>query len=264
MKHIVFYSGGICSWATAKRVISKNGKENVILLFADTKTEDEDLYRFLNDTKKAFDVELIKISEGRNVWEVFKDGKFLGNSKIAPSSRILKQQVSKKWVTKNFKPDECILYLGIDWTEIHRVESPKKNWFPYKVEFPMTEEPYLSKNDMFEMVISCGIKIPRLYEMGFSHNNCGGFCVKAGQAHFINLLKKIPERYKFHEEKEQEIRNFLKKDVSILRKTVNGERKNITLKELREEFEVKPQSIDMFDVGGCGCFANEEEENLGV
>ena len=50
MKHIVFYSGGLCSWATAKRVVEKHGKENVLLLFTDTLIEDEDLYRFISET----------------------------------------------------------------------------------------------------------------------------------------------------------------------------------------------------------------------
>lgn len=211
LKHIIFYSGGLCSYATADRVIKKYGKENVILFFIDTKKEDEDLYRFLDETVKDFDCEFINIADGRNVWEVMedenflgnsRDENFLGNSRVASCSKKLKQKISKKYIKKYFKPEDCILYLGLDWTEIHRIESPKRNWKPYNVEFPMTEEPYLSKKDMIKLVESKGIKIPRLYNMGFSHNNCGGFCVRAGQGHFINLLEKMPDRYKYHEDKE--------------------------------------------------------------
>lgn len=32
MKHIVMYSGGVGSWAAAKRVAEKHGTENLILL----------------------------------------------------------------------------------------------------------------------------------------------------------------------------------------------------------------------------------------
>ena len=49
MKHVVFFSGGACSYCTAKRVIENVGKENVVLLFTDTKIEDEDLYRFIDE-----------------------------------------------------------------------------------------------------------------------------------------------------------------------------------------------------------------------
>lgn len=255
MKHIIFYSGGLGSWMTANKVIQQYGKENIVLLFTDTMIEDEDLYRFLDETSQDFGIPVTRIADGRDVWEVFRDVKFIGNSRIAQCSHILKQKKSKQWIKENFKPDECILYLGIDWTEQHRKEAPTKNWFPYPVEFPLCEEPYINKIDIIKDLENRGIEIPRLYKKGFSHNNCGGFCVRAGQGHFITLLREMPERYKYHEEKEQEMREFLDRDdVSILTRTKNGIKENLTLKQLREEYERGGEQIDMFDIGGCGCF----------
>ena len=254
MKHIIFYSGGLGSWATANKVINKYGKENVELLFTDTLMEDEDLYRFLDDTEKDFGIEITRIADGRDVWEVFKDVRYLGNSRVAQCSHLLKQKKSREWIENNHKPDECVLYLGIDWTEEHRTHSPKKHWKPYKVEYPLCEEPYINKIDIIKELEKRGIKIPRLYDMGFTHNNCGGFCVRAGQGHFINLLKQMPERYEYHEKKEQQMIGFLGKDVSILTRQRNGVKENLTLRMLREEYENSPQQIDMFDIGGCGCF----------
>ncbi len=46
MKHIVNFSGGICSFWAAHRVIQKHGVKDVVLLFADTLIEDDDLYAF--------------------------------------------------------------------------------------------------------------------------------------------------------------------------------------------------------------------------
>lgn len=260
MKHIVFYSGGIGSWYSAKRVIEKLGKENVILLFTDTKIEDEDLYRFLYETAEKFDVKLEVIADGKDVWDTFYYSKYLGNSRIAPCSSILKQKTAKKWIKNNFKPDECVLYLGIDWTEMHRVESPKKNWLPYKVEFPMTEEPFVDKQQMIQELNDFGIEEPRLYKMGFAHNNCGGFCCRAGQGHFINLLEKLPERFQYHEEREQQFIKDIGKDQAMLRKMVNGVRLPYTLKQLREDYQQKQCQIDMFDIGGCGCFVEDDKE----
>lgn len=257
MKHIVFYSGGIGSWATAKRVIKEHGKENTILLFTDTLIEDTDLYRFIDETVKEMDVKFVRIEDGRTPWEVFKDVRYLGNSRLAQCSHILKQKTSEKWLKDNFKPEECILYLGIDWTEEHRTKAPRKHWHPYHVEFPMCNEPYVTKDEMLKELENLGIEQPRLYKMGFSHNNCGGFCVRAGQGHFANLLKQMPDLYKYHENKEEEMREFLKKDVSILRRTRNGKRFNLTLKQLREELESNhTENVDMNDIGGCGCFVN--------
>jgi len=127
VKHIVFYSGGIGSWYTAKRVIEQHGKENVVLLFTDTLIEDEDLYRFLDDTEKDLGVPVTRIADGRTPWQVFKDVRWLGNSRLAQCSHILKQKPAEKWIKANYKPDECVLYLGIDWTEEHRTNAPRRN-----------------------------------------------------------------------------------------------------------------------------------------
>ncbi|MGD2353374.1 hypothetical protein ACP8H2_16975 [Bacillus subtilis] len=259
MKHIVFYSGGIGSWAAAKRVVSLYGKENVILLFTDTLIEDEDLYRFIDETVNEIGVEYMRITDGRTPFEVYKDVRFLGNSRIAPCSHKLKQEVAEKWIKENYSPDECILYLGIDWTEEHRTKAPRKNWHPYRVEFPMCEEPYITKEEMLRELEQLGIETPRLYKMGFAHNNCGGFCCRAGQGHFANLLKQLPERFAEYESKEEEMRQFLGKDVAMMKKTKNKETFPYTLRQLREDIEAK-QKIDMTDIGGCGCFVTDALE----
>lgn len=257
VKHIVFYSGGIGSWYAAKRVIDKYGTENVILLFSDTLIEDEDLYRFLDETSNDFGVKITRIEDGRTPWEVFKDVRWLGNSRLAQCSHLLKQKTAEKWIKDNFKTDECVLYLGIDWTEEHRTKSPVKNWSPYKVEFPMCEEPYLTKEEMLNELDRKGIEIPRLYKMGFSHNNCGGMCVRAGQAHFINLLKTMPDRFEWLEKYEKEMQEYLDRDVTILTRIVKGERQNLSLEQLRKEFQSNNfKQLDLFDFGGCGCFVN--------
>lgn len=257
MKHIIFYSGGIGSYFTAKRVIERYTAKDVILLFTDTKIEDEDLYRFINETSKHLGAELIKIADGRTPFEVYKDVKFLGNSRLAPCSHKLKQEVAANWIKKHYNSTECILYLGIDWTESHRQNAPIKNWKPYKVEFPMCEPPYLTKQEMLSTLTDEGIEIPRLYKMGFSHNNCGGFCCRAGQGHFANLLKQLPDRYKHYEEEEEEkLRLYLGKDVSMMTRTKNKVKTPYTLKQLRTDVQNNCQ-IDLFDIGGCGCFIDE-------
>ena len=99
-----------------------------------------------------------------------------------------------------------------------------------------------------------GIKQPRLYEMGFPHNNCGGFCIKAGQAHFKRLLEVMPERFAYHERKELELAAYLGKNVSILKDRRGGKTRPLTLKALRERVECGGE-IDEHDWGGCGCVA---------
>ena len=123
MKHIVLTSGGLGSYFTTKRLIGKGiPKEDIILLFTDTKVEDEDLYRFLDESTKYLGIPLTNYSDGRDIWKVFKDTRFLANSLRDNCSRVLKREMSRKFL-KKFKPDECIIYLGFDWTEMNRFET---------------------------------------------------------------------------------------------------------------------------------------------
>ena len=141
------------------------------------------------------------------------------------------------------------------------MEKPIKNWHPYTVKFPMCDEPYMSKEEMIEEAKKAGIRNQRLYELGFSHANCGGMCVRGGQAHFANLYKQFPDRFLWLENFEKEMQNELGKDVTILRRQVNNERVPFPLSQLREILESDADfgQIDMFDVGGCGCFVNYDD-----
>lgn len=252
IKHLVSFSGGICSWAAAKRVVEKHGTESTALLFADTKMEDDDLYRFLEDAAVNVGAQLIKIADGRTPWDVMRDERIIAGGKTGadPCSKLLKRRLLNKWQKQNCP--EAINYVGLDWTEAHRVERLRERMPDRTWEAPMTEAPYLTKREMGEWLQREGICPPRLYGFGFAHNNCGGFCVKAGQAQFALLLKTLPERYLFHEEKEEEMRQFLGKDYSILTEQKNGIKYFLTLKELRNRIE-QQQAFDIFDWGGCGC-----------
>lgn len=246
------FSGGVGSWAAAKRIVDRFGPDDVTLLFADTHMEDEDLYRFLFQAVGDVGAKLTKIADGRTPWEVFFAERFLGNSRIDPCSKILKRELLDRWRNEHCDPSDTTCYLGIDWSEIHRLERTRDRVKPWRYEAPLCEPPYISKPMMLDSLKRTGIAVPRLYEMGFAHNNCGGFCVKAGVGHFMLLLAKLPKRYAIHEQKEQEIRDFLKKPVSILER--DGQ--PFTLRDLRLEVEAgRAAQLDMFDIGGCGCAA---------
>ena len=263
------FSGGIGSWATAKIVARQQTTENLYLVFSDVKGfsdnphigEDEDTYRFVQEAAENVGGHLVILKDGRDIWQVFKDRNFLGNSRLAHCSFELKQKPARKWLEENCKPEETIVYVGIDWTETHRLPAIIKNYQPWVAKAPLTEPPYIDKEKWIELAQKEGLKTPRLYDFGFSHNNCGGGCVKAGQGQFKKLFEVMPERFKVWEEKEQEIRDFLNKDVSILTEQVNGQKRNLTLVELRNRLENQLTLVDALDIGGCGCFFDEGERN---
>lgn len=253
--HVVSFSGGACSFWASKRVVDLYGPENVTLLFADTKMEDEDLYRFNAEASEHLGVSLTVIADGRTPWQVFDDEAMMGNSRVDLCSRILKRELLDSWHRKNCLEMTTTLYIGIDWTEEHRLHRLRKRKPEWRIEAPMCDPPLWDKAQMMTELRKIGIEPPRLYKMGFPHNNCGGFCIKAGQAHFAHLLRMMPERYAEHESSEERMRARLG-DVSVMKDRRGGKTAPLTMKQLRERIE-SGESFDRNEWGGCGCALDE-------
>lgn len=266
-RHVVMFSSGAGSWAAARRVADQYGTDGLVLLFADVKGssndphigEDGDNYRFLREAAADIGGELVVVSDGRTIWEVFRDKRFLGNARLANCSALLKQEPSRAWLAEHADPEITTLHVGIGWDEMHRLPAIERGWAPYRVTAPMTEPPWLDKSDVLADLRRSGIEPPRLYELGFAHANCGGGCVKAGQGQFVHLLRTMPERFAVWEREEQSLRNHLGKEVSILRDRTGGESTPLTLAELREREASKPEQLDLLDIGGCGCFVDVDD-----
>lgn len=290
--HVVMWSGGITSWATARHVINQYGQANTTLLFADTRAEDADLHRWNDDAARQLGMGFFTIADQqkRDPWKVFEDASWIGNTRLAQCAHILKQIPTRKWLDLAADPADTILYLGIDWSEMHRIRGVRKGYahtidgcehgrcaglfdedgkllpgpgctnllpVPWQVEFPLTNAPYRDKQQLMAEARAAGLEPPRLYALGFAHNNCGGACVKGGQAQWTRLMEVFPERYAKVEAFEQRMRNKLGKDVSILRDRTGGTTTPLTLAALRTRIEEQPEQLDLFDEGGCGCFTTE-------
>ena len=193
--------------------------------------------------------------DGVSPWDIFNNDRYIGNSRVAKCSTIIKQRLARDYIRDNFTQGEFNVVLGIDWTEVHRMAAPRENWNKLANDtlFPLCDAPYIDKEVHFERLNQLGIDIPHLYKIGAAHNNCGGFCVRGGQAHFKNLLENDPKLFDYHAEEEAKLIEVIGKDVSILRKTVKGVRVTLPLNELKNE-----HSIDKFDLGACGCFVTDD------
>jgi hypothetical protein len=292
LNRVVMLSGGAGSWGAAKRVVERHGSERLTLLFADTLIEDDDLYRFLLESvanllaipapaelvertaaipsleemerRRPYLLELAAaarewcprlawVAEGRDPHQVFADKRFLGNSRVDPCSAVLKRAFMRRWLEEHHDPAKTVAVIGFDWSEIHRFERAPGHWEPWRVEAPLCEKPYLSKEDVLGWMAAEGLRAPRLYKEGFRHNNCGGFCVKGGQASFALLLRRHPDRYRFHEGREHDLRRTLGKDVAILRDRRGGQVRPLTLRQFRQRLERDPRSFRRGEWGACSC-----------
>ena len=253
MKHIISFSGGMGSFAEAVSCVHQYGKGQVITLFSDTLIEDYDLYRFMEECIDYLGCEHRVIKDGRTPFEVFKDVKFMGNSRIDPCSRILKRELINGYIKKTWSPDEVEVHLGIDYSEEHRLRGVQERMKPYIYRSTLVEEGRIIAKNFSKQY---GIKPPRLYDMGLGHNNCGGFCVKAGLGHFKNLLAGDREQYLRFEEEEQRVYQQVPNTRPFLKKQVNGVKHYITLREYRQGLEggtLVLSEDEETEFGGCGC-----------
>ena len=252
LKHIVSFSGGMGSFAESKSCVDKYGKDSVILLFADTLMEDEDLYRFKDECVRFLDCELVTLTNGKTPFDVFKQEKFMGNSKVDLCSRVLKREPLIKWFVENFDVDEAQMHLGIDYSESHRLDGVQKRMAPYIYRSTLVEEGRIINKDFSEQF---GIKRPRLYDWKLGHNNCGGFCIKAGLGHYKALYEANPDRYMEFEAKEAEVYDVIGATYPFLKKTENKELRRLTLKQYREYYltQGKVSASESQEYGGCGC-----------
>jgi hypothetical protein len=252
------FSGGAGSWAAAKRVVMGVGSTDVTLLFADTKVEDPDLYRFLSSAQRNLCAELVTVADGRTPFEVFKDDRFLGNARLANCSKYLKQKPCREWLEANCDPANTIVYVGIDWSEIHRLPAIVKGWAPYEVRAPLCQRPYLTKEQILAWLQAERMHPPAAYAEGFPHNNClQQGCVRGGQAYWRHLLRTRPDVYAKTEALEQDLRDYLDKPVAMLRDRTRGETTPLTLTGFREQIELAPELFDAEEWGGCGCFTDD-------
>lgn len=259
---VVQFSGGISSWAAAlltKRFLVSPG-DTFHLLFADTLIEDEDTYAFIDMAAENLKTPVTRIADGRTPWEVFKDVRFLANARIDPCSKILKRELLNTYIEDNYVNPSRV--IGIGWDEIHRLDRLRERsdhaWVAPLAE-PLKEIPRRfqtpDKLTTLKWAENEGLPQQRLYKLGFPHANCGGGCVKAGIKHFQHLYKVMPDRFQEWERGEQEVREFLDKDVAILRSRKGGTSRPLSLRELRQDLEQDKEltSEEELDWGGCGC-----------
>lgn len=265
MIRIGMVSGGESSWAAMKRDAERRGVDGLRLLFCDTKSEDEETYQFLHDSAANIGAPLIVIADGRSLWEFFRDRGMIANSRADLCSAELKRKVADQWLRSNCDPGTTTVLLGYTCEEMHRFRRAKGRYAAngWHAAAPLCEAPYLSAREVKDWARREGLPEQKLYRLGFPHANCGGFCVKAGHAHFRHLLRVMPEVYAYHETQEELTRQHLGKDVSVLRDRRGGKTTPLTLRQFRERIEAGGQ-CDLFDWGGCGCFSSDEETDHGL
>jgi 3'-phosphoadenosine 5'-phosphosulfate sulfotransferase (PAPS reductase)/FAD synthetase len=226
----------------------------------DTLIEDDDNYRFLDEMEARWlDVyelsEVERIAEGRTPYEVHDN--YVPSQKRARCTYMLKIQPFTRYVSD--LGGDITIHIGYDFAEVHRCEATEKayNRLGWSVDFPLLWRPLEHRPYVQVCRDDWGIEPPRMYELGYTHANCGGACVKQGLGDWRRTLANFPERYEQVEKWERDMRDHpVRQAYAILRDQSNGTVTAKTLEELRGEVEagakVQPSLFD-FDSACVNC-----------
>ncbi len=236
--HAVSLSGGVPSAVMAEEVIQRYGREHTLLWFADVRVEDADLYRFLHDCMQRWKGVLYWYTDGRTPLELAAQKKLIPCNQHCPCSYELKVKPFRQLIKA--MPVLPTVNIGLEVHERKRLVSVKKSYAEaipgVEVVYPLLWREWYHA-DLFATVRSWDIAIPRLYERGFQHNNCGGACVRQGVGEWRRLQQWDPERYASYEQWEQEQRNQggPRAERSFASRQQHGVKQPITLAQIRRE-----------------------------
>lgn len=196
---------------------------------------------------------LVWIAEGRTPWEVFRDVRFIGNSRVDPCSKILKREFLDDYIGRHFSPADTVQYFGLDANEEHRLERLQARREGWHICAPMIEWGSVFKEMVRDELDRTGVRRSRSYDLGAAHDNCSMTCVKAGQASWQLALIKRPEAYAYAESEERKTKAHIgRDDIGVLKDRRGGKSHAMDLETFRKRVQAGMQ-VDMFDIGGCGC-----------
>lgn len=186
---VVWFSCGAASAVAAKLTIDLYGKESVRVVNNPVAEEDTDNRRFLRDVEQWLGVNIetatcTKYPSGsaRDVWERERGMSFpIG----ATCTKFLKKRARQEWEARN---EFDYLVLGFTAEEQARFDNFKL--FERDNILPVLIDAGLTKDDCAAYLTRNGLRLPRVYAMGYPNANCIG-CVKATSPTYWNHVRQV-------------------------------------------------------------------------
>lgn len=248
MIHVVNVSGGAASAVCLFRVLERYGRENVRAVFADTRWEHPDCYRFIDDIERASGVHIDRLSDGRNIWDVFTESSTLTMGTGGCKASWELKRLPLLAYTEAIKGD-VTTHIGFGPDEDDRMERIQVAMPERRFDFPLCWKPRLfARCDILDDIRARGIEPPSMYADGWPHANCQGACILAGIKQWAGLLKDNPELYRLSEENEERFQQILRDrgrdEHTILKDRRGGAVQNYSLRQLREDIESGRRAAD--------------------
>ena len=189
------FSCGAASAVAIKLVLEENKTAAqplpVEIIYCHVQEEDADNARFLQECETWFDQKITVLQNeryGGSIVRVMRERKFINSAKGAPCTLHLKKEPARE-----FARDGDLNVYGYTMGE----EDRRDGWIDSNngklVVAPLIDRG-LDKGAVLAIVERAGIALPRLYAMGYDHNNCIG-CVKGGAWYWNKIRVDFPERF---------------------------------------------------------------------
>lgn len=186
---VAWFSHGAASAIATKIALSQHGAD-VVIACIDVGSEHEDNPRFRADCERWYGhpITVLKSEKYVDTWDVWERERFL----VGPMGAKCTAELKKK-VRHAFERTDDLHTWGYtaDPRDAKRAcrfidQNPGVDtWMPL-VELGLT------KGDCLALVERAGIRLPAMYELGYSNNNCVG-CVKGGMGYWNKVRVDFPE-----------------------------------------------------------------------
>jgi hypothetical protein len=245
------FSCGAASAVATKLALSQYG-DRCVVLNAYIANEHEDNRRFAADCEKWFGRTITVLRDEKydaDAITVFERvGYIKGPRGAACTTRI------KRGLLRSFSKPGDVLVLGYTAEEQRRFDDFETNWPDTPVVAPLIERG-LTKEDCKAMVLRAGIRLPRMYELGYDNANCIG-CVKGGLGYFRAIREDFPDQFERLAQAEDKVAELHGTNAYILRYRsgpLKGQR--FPLRELPPGPIVRNEAIP-----SCGLFCDAAEQ----
>lgn len=219
---IAWWSGGVTSAVACKLALNEYN-EDVEIVFCDTHHEHLDTYRFLHDCEKWYKRPIKVIANPRfadplAVWYHYGA---LNHATGAICSTHLKQRVRIAYQNTSMTKAQV---FGFEAGEEKRANNMQMNYPEINPTFPLIEQS-ITKPMAIQLILGANIAVPKMYELGFSNNNCFGSsesgyggCVQGGAGYWKKIREDYPKKFAAMAKIEHEISIRKGKPVTMLRK----------------------------------------------
>ena len=208
MRVVSWFSCGAASAVATILAAVKYGEIDAV--YCRVIEEHEDNLRFLDDFTQVTGIPVKVIMDEQSqgsIYNIFAKRGFIKNQYGAPCTMILKKDMRKSYQ----RPDD-VQILGYTVEEQDRADRFIDGNNDVNEDFILITN-NVTKQDCYDHLRRLGLKLPAMYQLGYSNNNCIG-CVKGGMGYWNKIRKDFPMQFDKMAKMERFVGHAVNKDKS--------------------------------------------------